>query len=110
MKSCSYKVQFMQKKSKDIISCASTLKVLADETRLEIVEQLLQGPKHVGEINLKIQIEQSLLSHHLKILRDSGLVTSQRDGKSVLYSLAQEVENTKSKKAVDLGCCLISFN
>ena len=33
------------------ISCASLLKVLADETRLAVVRQLIDGPKHVGEIN-----------------------------------------------------------
>src|SRR5688572_15171792 len=66
-------------------SCASLLKVLADETRLAVMEQLMAGPRHVGEINGPLAIEPSLLSHHLKVLRDAGLVTAERDGKQVLY-------------------------
>lgn len=91
-------------------SCASLLKVLADETRLAVVERLLTGPKHVGEINETLGVEQSLLSHHLKVLREAGLVTSVRDGKQVLYSLAKTVQGNRHGRAINLGCCLISFD
>jgi len=91
-------------------SCASLLKVLADETRLSVVEQLLAGPKHVGEINETLGVEQSLLSHHLKVLREAGLVTAERDGKQVLYSLAKTVQGSRQGRAINLGCCLISFD
>jgi len=86
------------------------LKVLADQTRLGIVEQLIEGPKHVGEINEALNIEQSLFSHHLKVLRDAGLVESERDGKAVLYRLAPDVEAARRGKAINLGCCLLSFS
>ena len=91
------------------ISCASLLKMLADETRLAVVRQLMEGPKHVGEINESLGLEQSLLSHHLKILREAGLVTSERDGKAVLYSLAPEFQRSTRRDAINLGCCLLSF-
>lgn len=91
------------------VSCASLLKVLADETRLVVVRMLMDGPKHVGEINEKLGLEQSLLSHHLKILRVAGLVIGERDGKAVLYSLAPEFMGPRSGNAINLGCCLISF-
>lgn len=90
--------------------CASLLKVLADQTRLEVMQQLIDGPKRVGEINAVLQLEQSLLSHHLKVLRDAGLVESQREGKAVLYRLAPSVEAESRGKAINLGCCLISFD
>lgn len=90
-------------------SCATLLKVLADETRLAVVRQLMSGPCHVGEINARLGIEQSLLSHHLKTLRRAGLVIARRDGKAVLYSLAPHVEKSRSSEAINLGCCLISF-
>jgi len=93
----------------DAPSCASLLKVLADETRLDVIQQLLQGAKHVAEINEQLNIDQSLLSHHLKVLREAGLVVAERDGKAVLYSLAPGVEVTRRGKAVNLGCCLLSF-
>ncbi|MEQ9408120.1 MAG: metalloregulator ArsR/SmtB family transcription factor [Fuerstiella sp.] len=92
------------------VSCASVLKVLADETRLAVVERLLQGPKHVAEINETLQVEQSLLSHHLKVLRDAGLVTAERDGKQMRYSLAKAVRGNRRGRAINLGCCLISFD
>jgi len=90
-------------------SCAELLRVLADETRLAVMQQLLAGPKHVGEINDELGLEQSLLSHHLKVLREAGLVVSQRDGKAVLYQLAPHVEGARKGKAINLGCCLLSF-
>lgn len=91
------------------VSCASLLKVLADDTRLAVVQQLIDGPKHVGDINAGLRLEQSLLSHHLRVLRESGLVISQRDGKAVLYRLAPSVEAARTGKAINLGCCFISF-
>jgi ArsR family transcriptional regulator len=103
-------------------SCASLLKVLADETRLAVVEQLLSGSMHVGEINASLHVEQSLLSHHLRVLREAGLVTARRDGKQVLYALAKGVrvnrptrrkgplQNKKPGRAIDLGCCSICFD
>lgn len=90
--------------------CASVLKVLADETRLAVVEQLIDGPRHVGEINEALEVEQTLLSHHLRVLRDAGLVTSERDGKHVLYSLAKNVQSSRRGRAINLGCCKISFD
>ena len=96
--------------SDEATSCASRLKVLADETRLAVVEQLLDGPKHVSEINETLQIEPSLLSHHLKVLREAGLVTSERDGKQVLYQLSNPVRGKRKGRAVDLGCCKIAFD
>ncbi|MFG0295142.1 MAG: ArsR/SmtB family transcription factor [Maioricimonas sp. JB045] len=90
--------------------CAGLLKILADETRLAVVRQLMDGPKHVGEINASLGLEQSLLSHHLKVLREAGLVQSRRDGKAVLYSLAPEFESPTPGEAINLGCCLISFD
>ena len=90
-------------------TCADRLKVLADETRLAVVAQLLEGPRHVGEINAQLGIDPSLLSHHLRVLREAGLVTAERDGKAVLYQLARAVRPTRKGKALDLGCCLLSF-
>jgi ArsR family transcriptional regulator len=89
--------------------CARRLKVLADPTRLAILEILKEGPKHVGELNTFFGLEQSLLSHHLKVLREQGFVESTRDGKAVLYSLAPGVWSS-ANQAINLGCCLLSFD
>ncbi len=92
------------------ISCAELLKVLADETRLAVVQQLMEGPKHVGEINEQVQIEKTLLSHHLRVLRDSNIVEAERDGKAVLYRLSPAVKPKRRGAAIDLGCCQIVFD
>jgi ArsR family transcriptional regulator len=89
--------------------CADKLKTLADSTRLAVLELLWSGPKHVGEINALLGLEQSLLSHHLKVLRDKGFVRATRDGKAVLYQLTPTVQRANAGKAIDLGCCLLSF-
>jgi DNA-binding transcriptional ArsR family regulator len=89
--------------------CASKLRVLADPTRLAVLESLIAGPKHVGTLQKQLGVEQSLLSHHLQTLREAGLVESQRDGKAVLYRITPSVVAGKGE-GLDLGCCVLSFN
>ncbi len=89
-------------------ACAGRLKALADETRLAVVRHLMKGPSHVGEIQSALGIEQSLLSHHLRNLRDAGIVESTRDGKAVLYRLLPGLDSSR-EGIVDLGCCRLSF-
>jgi ArsR family transcriptional regulator len=91
------------------VNCSDVLKVIADDTRLAVLRRLMNGPMRVGEINEKLKIDQSLLSHHLKILRNAGLVIGTRDGKAVLYSLAPGVEPKRRSKAINIGCCMLSF-
>lgn len=90
--------------------CARWLRVLADETRLAVVQELLDGPRHVGEINAHLNVEQSLLSHHLQVLRRAGVVVSERDGKAVRYRLAPAIQKAPTADAIQLGCCFISFD
>lgn len=85
------------------------MKILADGTRLAVLELLWSGPKHVGEMNAVLGLEQSLLSHHLKVLRDEGFVMATRDGKAVLYHLESAVQSANGGRAIDLGCCKLSF-
>ncbi len=90
--------------------CADKLKVLGDTTRLSVMAMLLKGPKNVTEMNGLLKMDQSLLSHHLKILRDAGLVKSSREGKAVRYALAEGVDLSQTGKMIDLGCCKLKFD
>ncbi len=90
-------------------SCAERLKALADPTRLEVMCRLLEGPCRVGELNERLHLEQSLLSHHLKVLRDHGLVIAERDGKAVSYRLALRPRRRGAGRVLDLGCCRLKF-
>lgn len=90
-------------------TCAEKLKVLADTTRLAVIDALMKKPQYVNELMNLLHVEQSLLSHHLAQLRDAGLVEAKRDGKAVLYQLAPGVSRTTQGKAIELGCCQLSF-
>jgi ArsR family transcriptional regulator len=90
--------------------CAGKLKVLSDPTRLGVLESLMTGPKNVGELMEQLDVEQSLLSHHLAVLRDNGLVEATREGKTMIYRLPEGVSDSTAGKAINLGCCKISFD
>ncbi len=90
-------------------ACVDRLKVLADATRLAVVESLMAGPQRVGVLMDRLHVEQSLLSHHLKVLREAGLVDTERDGKAVVYRLADYVKTDSAGQAINLGCCRLSF-
>ena len=98
----------MPRSLKQASSCADKLKVLADPTRLAVLELLKDGPRHVGDLMQSLQIEQTLMSHHLKALRTAKLVVSKRDGKAVLYRLASAALTGESG-SIDLGCCELTF-
>ena len=68
------------------------------------------GSKNVGDLMEQLDVEQSLLSHHLAILRGAGLVEAHRDGKSIIYQLPKTVSDSTAGKAINLGCCKISFD
>lgn len=88
-------------------NCASLLKSVAEGVRLAVLRRLLDGPKRVAELNAGLDVEQTLLSHHLRALREAGLVTSRREGKGVVYTLAKGV--ARRGRGLDLGCCVLSF-
>lgn len=88
--------------------CADKMKILSDETRLFVLEELLKGSKNVSELNELLKIEQSLLSHHLKVLRQAGFVTTTRVGKTVRYAIADDAR-CSDPQAIELGCCRVSF-
>ena len=66
---------------------ASTLQALATPSRLLILTELRQGPRPVTELADTIGMEQSAVSHQLRLLRNLGLVTGTRSGRSIVYSL-----------------------
>lgn len=69
-------------------AAAAILRVLGNETRLQIVLRLLRGEAAVSELERELGIRQPNLSQHLGELRDAGLVVGRREAKSVIYSLA----------------------
>jgi DNA-binding transcriptional ArsR family regulator len=66
------------------------LKCISDETRLKILGALKNGERCVCEIMDELDTEQSLVSHHLQGMRKCGLVLRRREGKKIIYKLADE--------------------
>jgi DNA-binding transcriptional ArsR family regulator len=70
---------------------ASLFAAFASEARLKAVVALARlGPMSVSELQEICALEQSALSHQLKILRDAALVVTERRGKQVVYALADD--------------------
>src|SRR5919201_1862469 len=68
-------------------SVAETLQALATPSRLLILSELRQGSRTVTELAEAVGMEQSAVSHQLRLLRTPGLVAGMRQGRSVIYSL-----------------------
>jgi len=73
------------------------LQALADENRLRILEVLRSGEHCVCELQTSLDMGQSLLSHHLRSLREAGLVKDRREGRWIHYSLSGELLPTLEK-------------
>lgn len=73
---------------------ARVFKALCDPNRLRIIEMLQGGEKCTCKILEDLNIVQSTLSHHMKILCESGFVDCRRDGKWMHYSLNNQVFET----------------
>ncbi|MCX2740128.1 ArsR/SmtB family transcription factor [Pontibacter anaerobius] len=79
------KVRVEQKK---LERAAYVLKCVAHPVRISIIDLLEQRERlTVSQLQEVLQVEQSLLSHHLTNMRDKGVVDTQRQGKHVYYSL-----------------------
>ena len=75
----------MEKYSKDV----KIFKALCDEKRLRIIDLLKSGEKCACVLIEKMDIGQSSLSYHMKILCESGIVKSRQDGKWTHYKLSK---------------------
>ena len=70
------------------IENAKVFKAFCDENRLKILELLQNGEKCACVLLEKLEIGQSTLSHHMKILVQSGIVSSRSEGKWTYYSIS----------------------
>lgn len=81
----------------NIVDSARWFHALSDETRLEIIDHLLDGERCVCDLTDALDVAQSRLSFHLKVLKDAELVTDRRDGRWVYYTLNRDtIESIES--------------
>ena len=95
---------------------AAMFKAFCDENRLQILQLLRDGEKCACRILDEMQITQPTLSHHMKILCDSGVVVGRKEGKwmhysisengleNVMYYMNQLMKNTKAEDDNNESC------
>ena len=72
----------------EMADLAELFKVFGDSTRIRILFVLYDGERSVGDIAEALGMTTSAVSHHLKILKSSKLISSRREGKQIIYYLA----------------------
>lgn len=82
-----------------LFELADLFKVFGDSTRLRIMYTLFDDEQSVGEIAQSLNMEQSTISHQLRVLRTNKLVKIRRDGKQIYYSL----DDDHVKKVIEMG-------
>lgn len=85
---------------------ATLFKAFCDENRIKILLLLLSGEKCACKLLDEMNITQPTLSHHMKILCDSGIVVGRKDGKWMYYSIS----STGAEFAKDCLCALTTVN
>ena len=77
---------------------AKIFKAFCDETRLMVLSLLQGGEKCACDLLEQVNVGQSTLSHHMKILIESGVIDSRKEGKWMYYSISK----SGSEKAIEL--------
>lgn len=74
----------------EITILAETFRLLGDPSRLRIMFCCMQGSCSVGDIAENLELSQSLVSHHLRLLRGARLVKGVRNAKQIFYEIADD--------------------
>ena len=89
------------------LDCIAALKALGEETRLRILRLLFQKPLSVNDISRHLRVSQYNTSKHLRVMREAGLLESEKRGKQHLYSVSRKIKKqvVENDNILDLGCC-----
>ena len=85
-------------------AAAGLLTALANEHRLAILCQLIDGERSVGTLVEAVGLTQSALSQHLAKLRAAGIVATRRDAQTIYYRLASAAAGSIMKTLADIYC------
>jgi DNA-binding transcriptional ArsR family regulator len=89
------------------LNCIAALKALGEETRLRILRLLFNEQLSVNEISERLKASQYNISKHLRIMREAGLLETEKRGKQRLYAIAGKLKSqvAANNNVLDLGCC-----
>lgn len=95
------------KKQQEFKDCSTRLKAIADPTRLQLVQLLYKGGSGVTNLCEVTGLNIVKVSHHLQILKRAEIVTTERRGKEIFYTLHPELVDVKAAgcPTLDFGCC-----
>jgi len=82
--------------------------LLSEKTRLLIVFLLAKGERNVTSLLEDLELSQSTVSHHLGLLRMNGMVVTNRKGKQVIYSLAENISISGGKLRISLPSATVT--
>ncbi len=89
-----------------LVASREMLMALSDPARQDLVQVLARGELNVGDIAQQVTLSRPTVSHHLNILRRSGLLRSRKQGREVYYRLDKErISATLSGLLESLNCC-----
>jgi ArsR family transcriptional regulator, nickel/cobalt-responsive transcriptional repressor len=91
--------------------CADMFAALGEPHRIQIINFLRSGSRNVTELAKLLKIEIVNVSHHLSVLRSSGLVHDEKRGRFVIYSLHPDYFKTEKNKPtlLELGWCRVEI-
>lgn len=91
------------------VTAADSFKLLSDATRLKIFHYLCQAEASVQNTAEAVGMSSPAVSHHLKLLKDAGMLKVRRNGKEVLYSIADNCLANVIRGTIDsllrCSCC-----
>ena len=113
-------VRAMQFPTEYIQQASEMFRLLSDRTRLSLLLLLADGEQNVGQLCTKLALPQPTVSHHLALMRMSGLLAKRRNGKQMIYRVNPDVLGELADKfirymsddgpKVDLGKFTLAVN
>ena len=87
------------------------MKAMANESRWRIVGELIGGPLDAGDMSVRLKLSRPIVMHGIRVLRRAGIVETAKEGGSVWYKIAENVQLTHDGNALvlDFGCCTFRF-
>ncbi len=86
---------------KAFLRTAETFQLISDATRLKILWLLCHNEMCVNNIAVSVNMSSPAVSHHLRLLKQAGLLESRREGKEMYYKLAETAEAALLHRALD---------
>ena len=94
------------------IDCIAVLKALSEISRMRILRLLLNSRMSVNDVAERLDMTHYNVSKHLRVLREAGLISMERQGKNHICTLAPHLKThlAENKNVLQLKCCTFRFD